>query len=98
MRKSTRSSCCSSAPSVGGVGQSMTARVLAFSNLTKHNLKHWPGVFSMVVAECVFIKVALEMLSAHGVIDPPDAGLDEPKETLNRIGMNVAIHVDLGCM
>ena len=48
----------------------------------------------MVVPPRIFIQVALKMLSGYRVIYPAYPTLDERPEALNRVGVNIATHVD----
>src|SRR5713226_494726 len=49
---------------------------------------------SPIVAERVFVKVALQVLRAHTVVHAADPALHKAPESLNRLGMNVSRDVD----
>src|SRR5215208_2539594 len=49
----------------------------------------------MVVPEGVLIDVALEMLAADGVVDPPDAVPEQGPEPLDRVRVDIPDHVHL---
>jgi len=49
---------------------------------------------SAVEAESVFVEVGLQVFVRNRVIDPADPALHQTPEPFNRIGVNVAHHVD----
>lgn len=72
----------------------------AFSNASSRRLFRNPlqnraellvSVVAAVVAETVFVKVALQVFRRNGVIDTADPALYKTPKTLDAVGMNVAI-------
>src|SRR5262249_28611496 len=51
------------------------------------------GIFAIVVAEDEFVQVERQILARDVVIGAENAALQERPESLNRVGMNDAVHV-----
>jgi len=64
----------------------------------KHRLEHRLLIASVAVSEAVLIKIGLQMLLTHGMVNTGNPALDEAPEALNRVGVDISPNVDLGLM
>ena len=56
-------------------------------------MEHRSPVAAVVVSEGILIKVRLQMLGAHGMVDPVDPALQKTPKTIDSVGVNIADHV-----
>jgi hypothetical protein len=56
--------------------------------------KHRSTIVASVVAPCVLVQVALQPPGRDGVVDAMRPVLDESEEPLDRLSVNVPVHVD----
>src|SRR5579864_7765779 len=63
-------------------------------NPRQNPLKLQVSFMASVVAKCVFVKVGLQVLTAHTVIHATDSAFHQTPESLNRLSVNVARNVD----